>query len=201
MQSRGIIVVVSGPSGAGKSTLVRGLLSEPGVQMSVSCTTRQPRRGEADGKDYFFLSREEFERRIEQGEFAEHAEVFGNLYGTPKAFVEEKAAAGFDVVMDIDVQGARQLKDVYPDGIFVFVLPPSRRELERRLRDRGTESAEKVQARLTIADEEVKSAELYDYVIVNDALDEAVALLKAIRSVEKARMQRVLEDFSWWTST
>ena len=190
-------MVVSGPSGVGKSTLVRELLSEPGVEMSVSCTTRPPRPGEVHGRDYFFLDREELERRVARGEFAEYAEVFGNLYGTPRAFVEERVAAGRDVVMDVDVKGAMLLRDVFPEAVFVFVLPPSREELARRLRRRGTESEESIERRLRIADEEVRAAGGYDYVVVNDRLEEAAAVLRAIRTAEKARTRRVLEDFSW----
>ena len=197
MPQPGIILVVSGPSGAGKSTLVRELLADQHTVMSVSCTTRRPRPAEQNGRDYFFLSREEFEEKARRGELAEHAEVFGNLYGTPRAFVEEKTAAGLDVVMDIDVQGARQLKEVYPHGVFVFVLPPSRAELERRLRKRGTESEKKLGDRLGIADEEVKAAPMYDYMIVNDVLDQAASLLRAIQAAERATVQRALEEFLW----
>lgn len=193
----GIILVVSGPSGVGKSTLVRGILSEPGVRMSISCTTRPPRAGEQDGKDYHFVSRREFEERVQRGEFAEHAEVFGNLYGTPRAFVEENVAAGCDVVMDIDVQGARQLKQAYPHGCFVFVLPPSRTELERRLRSRGTESDDKLGRRIEVAEVEMQAAHAYDYAIVNDRIEQAIELLKSILRAERAKTKRVLEAYEW----
>ena len=197
MAAKGIIMVVAGPSGVGKSTLVKDLLEIPGVVMSVSCTTREPRPTEQDGRDYFFLSREQFEERAERGEFAEFAEVFGNLYGTPWDSVDGRTSEGLDVVMDIDVQGAAQLMQAYPDGTFVFVLPPSREELERRLRERRTESDDRIEARLKIAEQEVARAGEYSYAVVNDDLEDAKGLLRSILKAERSRARRVLEGYKW----
>ena len=177
---QGIALVLSAPSGAGKTTLVRRLRAEfPAIGYSVSCTTRAPRAGEVDGRDYTFLSRPDFERRRAAGEFAEWAEVHGNLYGTPLAPVEAMLAQGRDALFDIDVQGAAQLKLNLEAATFVFILPPSLEELERRLRLRGQDDEEVIERRLANARRELREAAWYDALVVNDDLDGAYDRLRA----------------------
>ena len=169
---RGVLFVFSGPSGVGKGTLKAKLFEEfaDRIAYSVSATTRGPREGEVDGKDYFFISRQEFERRVKNNEFLEHAEFAGNCYGTPRAYVEKLLDSGMNVVLEIDVQGALQVMKSMPECVSVFILPPSfeeLEELERRLRKRGTETEEKVRERLETAKRELPYAPQYDYQIVN----------------------------------
>ena len=166
---RGVLFVFSGPSGVGKGTLKAKLFEEfaDRIAYSVSATTRGPREGEVDGKDYFFISRQEFERRVKNNEFLEHAEFAGNCYGTPRAYVEKLLDSGMNVVLEIDVQGALQVMKSMPEGVSVFILPPSFEELEHRLRGRGTETEEKVRERLETAKRELPYAPQYDYQIVN----------------------------------
>ncbi|MBU1229671.1 MAG: guanylate kinase [Proteobacteria bacterium] len=184
----GLCLVISAPSGAGKSTLVERLCKKfPHFAYSISCTTRAPRGGERQGEQYHFLTREEFLARREAGYFAEWAEVHGNLYGTPRVPVEELLADGRDVLFDIDVQGALQLKGTFPQGLFVFILPPSLPELERRLRGRGTDSEEDIARRLGNALGELRQAGRFDYLIVNDDLVEAADELCAVYVAGRAR--------------
>ena len=166
---RGVLFVFSGPSGVGKGTLKAKLFEEfaDRIAYSVSATTRGPREGEVDGKDYFFISRQEFERRVKNNEFLEHAEFAGNCYGTPRAYVEKLLDSGMNVVLEIDVQGALQVMKSMPECVSVFILPPSFEELEHRLRGRGTETEEKVRERLETAKRELPYAPQYDYQIVN----------------------------------
>ena len=166
---RGVLFVFSGPSGVGKGTLKAKLFEEfaDRIAYSVSATTRGPREGEVDGKDYFFISRQEFERRVKNNEFLEHAEFAGNCYGTPRAYVEKLLDSGMNVVLEIDVQGALQVMKSMPECVSVFILPPSFEELEHRLRGRGTETEEKIQERLATAKRELPYAPQYDYQIVN----------------------------------
>lgn len=166
---RGVLFVFSGPSGVGKGTLKAKLFEEFADQIaySVSATTRGPREGEVDGKDYFFISRQEFERRVKNNEFLEHAEFAGNCYGTPRAYVEKLLDSGMNVVLEIDVQGALQVMKSMPECVSVFILPPSFEELEHRLRGRGTETEEKIRERLETAKRELPYAPQYDYQIVN----------------------------------
>ena len=166
---RGVLFVFSGPSGVGKGTLKAKLFEEFADRnaYSVSATTRGPREGEVDGKDYFFISRQEFERRVKNNEFLEHAEFAGNCYGTPRAYVEKLLDSGMNVVLEIDVQGALQVMKSMPECVSVFILPPSFEELEHRLRGRGTETEEKVRERLETAKRELPYAPQYDYQIVN----------------------------------
>ena len=181
MPREGIALVLSAPSGAGKTTLVKRLLAEfPHIGYSVSCTTRQPRQGEVDGEDYIFLSHEEFEQRRVQCYFAEWAEVHGNFYGTPLAPVKEKLHQGQDVLFDIDVQGAAQLKLSLSEATFAFILPPSLHELENRLRGRGLDDEPTIARRLVNARSEILQARWYDSVIVNDNLDQAYDTLRAV---------------------
>ena len=177
---QGIALVLSAPSGAGKTTLIHRLRAEfPDFGYSVSCTTRAPRENEVDGRDYFFLSRQAFERRRAAGEFAEWAEVHGNLYGTPLAPVREMLAQGRDALFDIDVQGAAQLKLNLEAATFVFILPPSMEELERRLRLRGQDDEAAIERRLDGARQELREAAWYDALVVNDDLDAAYDRLRA----------------------
>ncbi len=166
---RGVLFVFSGPSGVGKGTLKAKLFEEFAgrIAYSVSATTRGPREGEVDGKDYFFISRQEFERRVKNNEFLEHAEFAGNCYGTPRAYVEKLLDSGMNVVLEIDVQGALQVMKSMPECVSVFILPPSFEELEHRLRGRGTETEEKIRERLETAKRELPYAPQYDYQIVN----------------------------------
>lgn len=166
---RGVLFVFSGPSGVGKGTLKAKLFEEfaDRIAYSVSATTRGQREGEVDGKDYFFISRQEFERRVKNNEFLEHAEFAGNCYGTPRAYVEKLLDSGMNVVLEIDVQGALQVMKSMPECVSVFILPPSFEELEHRLRGRGTETEEKVRERLETAKRELPYAPQYDYQIVN----------------------------------
>ncbi|MDR2743880.1 MAG: guanylate kinase [Desulfovibrio sp.] len=181
MRREGIALVISAPSGTGKTTLIRRLREEfPGFGYSVSCTTRQPRKGEMDGREYVFLSREEFERRRARDYFAEWAEVHGNLYGTPLTPVERMLTEGRDVIFDIDVQGARQIKLSLPVAVFVFVLPPDMERLEQRLRLRGLDDEEAIECRLARACVEMAQAGWYDALVVNDRLDAAYDALRAV---------------------
>jgi len=186
------VFIISAPSGSGKSTLVKRLLENmDGLMFSVSYTTRAPRGHEKNGESYRFISRAEFEERLERGEFLEHASVFGNYYGTHAGILEEARAAGKDLVLDIDVQGARQLKGKIPDAVSIFVLAPSRQKLEERLRARGEDSDEVVERRLAAAAEEIRNYQQYDYVLVNDDLTKSDETLSAIVRAERTRRERV----------
>ncbi len=184
---RGLLFVISGPSGVGKDALIEKLVSQdPGIRRSVSYTTRAPRRGEVDGVDYSFVTREQFQRLIDQGELLEYATYDGNLYGTSASRVAELEAAGFDVILKIDVKGAEQVRQRLPGATFIFLEPPSMQELIRRTTNRQTESAEDRSARQMIAEVEMKYASHYDHVVVNDDLERAVVeVLDIIRSVRE----------------
>ncbi len=188
---KGILLVVSAPSAGGKGTILKELFRQDGnLRMSVSATTRQPRPGEENGKDYYFMSREEFQELVAGGRMLEHAEYVGNCYGTPREPVEEWLAQGLDVVLEIDVQGGAQIKRLAPDCVSVFITPPSMEVLEKRLRDRGTEDDETVRKRLAAAREELPHAEDYDYIVVNDRLEDAVEDMLAILRSEKRKYVR-----------
>lgn len=179
--SDGTLFVVAAPSGAGKSTLVNALLErEPSISLSISHTTRPPRPGEQYGRHYYFVERAEFEREVAEGIFLEHAEVHGNFYGTSRTTVAELLEQGRDVLLEIDWQGARQIRKSKPDCVSVFILPPSRAELERRLRGRGSDSADVIARRLHNSREEIAHANEFDYVIVNDRFEDALGDLQAI---------------------
>jgi guanylate kinase len=186
------VFIISAPSGSGKSTLVERLLRHvPGLMFSVSHTTRAPRGNEVDGESYRFISRPEFEARIARGEFLEWAEVFGNYYGTHQGVLEEARAAGQDLVLDIDVQGARQFKSKIPEAVTIFVLAPSREILEQRLRARGEDPDEVIERRLGEAAEEIGNYTAYDYVLVNQDLALSDATLSAIVHAERVRRERM----------
>ena len=176
---RGVLFVFSGPSGVGKGTLKAKLFEEfaDRIAYSVSATTRGPREGEVDGKDYFFISRQEFERRVKNNEFLEHAEFAGNCYGTPRAYVEKLLDSGMNVVLEIDVQGALQVMKSMPECVSVFILPPSFEELEHRLRGRGTETEESIRERLEIARNELAQQDKFTLKLVNDEVDACAARL------------------------
>ena len=189
------IFIISAPSGSGKTTLVSRLLaSVPGLLFSVSYTTRKPRGDEVDGESYHFVSRGEFEAMIARDEFLEWAEVFGNYYGTHRGILEEAQAQGKDLVLDIDVQGARQLRSRIPEAVSVFILAPSRQILEQRLRARGEDREDVIERRLRDAAEEIRDYNRYDYVLVNRDLDESDATLSAIVRAERVRRTRMEEQ-------
>ncbi len=189
------VFIISAPSGSGKSTLVHRLLrSVTGLAFSISYTTRPPRDTETDGVDYVFISRPEFEARLGRGEFLEYAEVFGNYYGTNRSTFEKAAHEGKDLLLDIDVQGARQLKVAIPEAISIFVLPPSKEVLEQRLRSRSQDSEEVIRRRLKGAAEEVRNYTQYDYVLINRELDESSARLASIVRAERLRKARMEEE-------
>ncbi len=179
--ARGHLFVVAAPSGAGKTSLLRRLMErQPRLAFSVSCTTRAPRAHERHGHDYFFVSRDEFLRMIDAGAFVEHADVFGNLYGTTRAQVEDAMSAGRDLILEIDWQGARQVRERLPEAVHVFILPPSRQVLEERLRNRQTDSADAIERRLADSFEEIRHWREFDYVIVNEEFEQALQDLEAV---------------------
>ena len=193
VQVKGMLLVISGPSGVGKGTLVKWLMSrDPSIVFSVSATTRAPREGEVNHRDYHFVTEEEYDRLLEEDAFLEHAAVHGHRYGTLKSEVEERIARGQNVLLDIDTQGALQVMDKAPDAVSIFVLPPSFEELERRLRGRQTESEADIQRRLTNARGEVQLLPRYTYALVNDDLDRACQTLEDIVSAEKQRTTRYI---------
>ena len=184
----GIIFIISAPSGAGKTTLCKDLMLEfPDIKFSISCTTRRMRPGEIDGRDYHFISKDQFKKIADEGGFAEWAEVHGELYGTTVSELKKGAKEGFDLILDIDWQGARQIKEKLSDAVYIFIHPPSLDELENRLRKRGKDSDETIKKRLKNAKEEISHSEWYDHNITNDELTEAMALLKSIVKTERCR--------------
>jgi len=198
-----LLLIVSGPSGSGKSTLVQKILELPGTMPSVSCTTRPRRATEASGKCYDFVTDAEFDAMVQRGEFLEYARVFGkHSYGTPKKWLEESRNKGLDLVLEIDVQGAAQVKQKLLESVAIFILPPSREELERRLRSRGQDSDEEIRRRLARARDEIAEFGKYDYCVVNDDVEragrEAQAILMALRCTSvrrRARVERLLASF------
>lgn len=188
MNKKGLLVVISGPSGAGKDTVLARLEHLRGsLYYSVSATTREPRPDETDGKSYFFLTRGEFEHLIDTGKMLEYAEYNGNYYGTPMQAVAEKLEEGRDVILKIEVQGAMQVKHRFPDALLIFLLPPSMKELERRLRGRGTETEQEIESRLAIARREITDAGEYDFVVVNELAQSAAEDINGIVDAQKCR--------------
>jgi guanylate kinase len=191
--ARGILFVISAPSGAGKTTIVRKVISQlPGVNLSISCTTRDRRPEEQDGIDYFFIARDEFSTMEQEGKFIEWAQVHGDLYGTPRANVE-KLQHGEDLVLEIDTQGARKIREEFHDGVLIFILPPSLEVLGERLRGRGGDSEEAIQARLRNAQKELDQMGWYDYIVVNTEIEEATRELTSIIIAERCKTTRVLQ--------
>lgn len=197
-QPEPLVLIVSGPSGSGKSTLVRKILELPGTLLAVSCTTRAPRKTESAGKWYNFVSEAEFQQMVTRGEFLEHAQVFGkNWYGTPRKWLDEALAQKKDLVLEIDVQGALQVKGKLPRSVAIFVLPPSAADLERRIRERGQDSEDEIRRRLERARQEILNYHRYDFTIINDDLDragrEAQAIAVASRSFTPQKEERIRE--------
>lgn len=192
---KGLLVVVSGPSGAGKGTICQALLERTPLAYSVSATTRKPRAGEVDGVNYHFLSVEAFEEMIEKDGLLEWAKVYDNYYGTPLKQVEEKLAAGEDILLEIDTQGAMKVREKFPEGVYIFILPPSLAELERRIRGRDTETEDVLQKRLAAAIDEIEAGKCYKYVVTNDEVDGAVDSVCAILAAERRLVARNGELF------
>ena len=194
MNNKGLLFVVSGPSGVGKGTVCAEYVKmHDDCALSISATTRPPREGEKHGVNYFYITEEEFQAGIKNGEFLENAIFCGNRYGTPKKYVLDMLESGKDVILEIEVQGAMQVRAHYPEGVFIFVVPPTLQELENRLRGRNTESDELVKKRLARAKEEFPLAEKYNYILLNDNLSDAVKRLEAIVQAEKCYMPRNID--------
>ncbi|GAO99732.1 guanylate kinase [Fructobacillus ficulneus] len=198
MTQRGLLIVLSGPSGVGKGTVRKAIFEDDGVDFrySISATTRQPRVGEVDGQDYFFVSKEDFEEKIQAGEMLEYAQYVGNYYGTPRSFIEETLASGRDVFLEIDVQGALQVKSKMPEGVYIFLTPPDIKNLRSRLEGRGTDSAEVIDQRVEAAKDELKKMINYNYAVENDVVDLAVDRIKAIITAERLKVSRVLDQIA-----
>ncbi|MBQ9591026.1 MAG: guanylate kinase [Butyrivibrio sp.] len=194
MKRKGIIIVVSGFSGAGKGTVMKALTAKyKNYALSISATTRDPRPGEQNGREYFFVSNEEFEKLIKENGLIEHAGYVDHYYGTPRKFVEDKLNSGIDVILEIEIQGALQIKKQYKDAVLLFVMPPSAKELEERLRGRGTETDEVIRQRLSRAKEEAEGIENYDYIVINDKLEDCVERVNDIITAVHNTPDRNLE--------
>ena len=194
MQEKGILLVLSGPSGAGKGTICKQLLSVcTNLRYSVSATTREPRNGEVDGVNYHFISKEAFKEMIEANELLEYAEVYNNFYGTPSKYVSELLDKNFDVILEIDPQGAKQIKEKFPEAVFVFILPPSLTELSDRIYKRGTDSEQVIRLRLSQAVSELNCATEYDYIVLNDHVQTAATKITSILQAERCRVGRNIE--------
>ena len=188
---KGLLIVISGPSGAGKGTVYNEvLIRRPEIQRSISVTTRAPREGEVDGVHYYFKTVEQYQEMIAKGEFLETAEVYKNYYGTPKAPVYEKLALGQDVMFEIDTLGAKQIKKIYPECISIFIIPPSFEILEKRLRDRGTDSEQSIRRRLSSAKTELGKYKQFDYIVFNNNLEDAIRHVLSIIEAEKSKIER-----------
>ncbi len=193
MSNRGKLIILSGPSGAGKSTVVfKAIQNRDDFCFSTSVTTRKPRPGEVDGREYFFIDREKFDEMVSNGELLEYAQYVTNCYGTPRSYVEEKLAEGKNVILDIEIQGARQVHDKIPEAITIFIMPPSLEKLRQRLVKRGTDSADAINARIARAEQEVQEADFYTYLIVNDQIEKAAMEFNAIITAENCRYNQEL---------
>jgi len=194
-KNKGVLIVISGPSGAGKGTICKKLIEKnKNIYLSVSATTRSPREGEIDGVNYYFITKEEFERRVKENGFIEYAEVHGNFYGTPRVNVDKMLEEGKDVILEIDIQGALQVKENFKEGVFIFILPPSMEELKRRIIKRGSETEESLMTRFKNAYKEINYVSKYNYAVVNDTLELAVAKVEAIIAAEKCRVDRIKDN-------
>ncbi len=193
---KGLLIVLSGPAGVGKGTVCSALRAEDtAIQYSVSATTRLPRQGEVDGVNYFFKTRKQFEDMIAQDELLEWAEYVGNYYGTPLAYVRETLEGGQDIILEIEVQGALKVKEKFPEGVFIFLMPPSLTELRKRIVGRGTETEEVIAERMNVALEEIEMMKNYDYVVENDEVARAVERIKAIVTAEHCRRERLIDKY------
>ena len=197
MTKRGMLIVLSGPSGVGKGTVRKAIFDQPGndFQYSISMTTRKPRPGEVNGKDYFFVSKEEFEQKIQAGEMLEYAKYVDNYYGTPLKWINDTLDAGKDVFLEIEVNGAIQVRSKSPNGVFIFLTPPDLMELKQRLIHRGTDSMEVINKRIKKAFGEIEMMQNYDYAVVNDEVPNAVEKVKEIIRSERLRVRRVMPDY------
>ena len=197
LNRRGLLIVLSGPSGVGKGTVRKELFKMPGHNLtySISMTTRKPREGEVEGQDYYFVSKTEFERQLKAGNLLEYAKFVGNYYGTPKDKVEEQLQSGKEVFLEIDVEGAMQVKEKCPDAVFIFLVPPSKEKLYQRLKDRGTETEYEVKNRIEKANREFLMAYQYDYIVVNDEVHNAADKILAIIRSEHARTHRTITEY------
>lgn len=197
MTKRGMLIVLSGPSGVGKGTVRKAIFDQPGndFQYSISMTTRKPRLGEVNGKDYFFVSKEEFEQKIQAGEMLEYAKYVDNYYGTPLKWINDTLDAGKDVFLEIEVNGAMQVRSKSPNGVFIFLTPPDLMELKQRLIHRGTDSMEVINKRIKKAFGEIEMMQNYDYAVVNDEVPNAVEKVKEIIRSERLRVRRVMPDY------
>ena len=197
LNERGLLVVISGPSGVGKGTVRKALFELEGHDLvySISMTTRPPREGEVDGEDYYFVTKEEFEKRIQEDQFLEYAEFVNHYYGTPKDKVDEQIELGKEVVLEIEVQGALQVREKAPDGVFIFIAPPNKEALYRRLLRRGTENPEMIQQRMDKAEREFPLAHKYDYIVVNDEVTNAADRILAIIRAEHAKTERAIYKY------
>ncbi|WP_100399394.1 guanylate kinase [Bacillus sp. FJAT-44742] len=195
-KEKGLLVVLSGPAGVGKGTVCGALRTkDTDISYSVSATTRAPRTGEVDGVNYFFKKKEEFEEMIEKDEFLEWAKYVDNYYGTPLENVKKTLNEGQDIILEIEVQGARKVKERYPEGVFIFLMPPSLAELRKRIEGRGTENAELINKRMTVAREELDMMKNYDYVVENDEVEKAVERIQAIVTAEHCKQERLIEKY------
>ncbi|WP_209122439.1 guanylate kinase [Alkalihalobacillus sp. BA299] len=195
-KEKGLLIVLSGPAGVGKGTVCSALRQEnTDIQYSVSATTRAPRAGEVDGVNYFFKSREEFENMIKNDDLLEWAEYVGNYYGTPIDYVKKTINEGNDIILEIEVQGALKVKERLPEGVFIFLMPPSLAELRKRIEGRGTEPADVINKRMTVAKEEIDMMKKYDYVVENDEVQLAVDRIKAIVTAEHCKRERLIEKY------
>lgn len=198
-KEKGILIVLSGPSGVGKGTVCKALRQcAPDLVYSVSATTRKAREGEVEGVNYFFKTREQFQQLIQDDQMLEWAEYVGNFYGTPRKFVEDTINSGKDIILEIEVQGALKVKQKFPQGVFIFLLPPSMDELESRIVGRGTESEESVRSRMSVAMDEIRLMEHYDYAIVNDRVENACSKIQSIVVAEHCRKEKVVNKIKQW---
>ncbi|QEK11992.1 guanylate kinase [Crassaminicella thermophila] len=195
MMKKGLLIVISGPSGTGKGTVCKQLLNiEKDIKISISATTREPRVGEIDGVNYYFIDEDIFEKQIENDEFLEYAKVYDNYYGTPKKYVIEEIKKGNNVLLEIDIQGALQVKEKYPEGIFIFILPPSMEELKKRIIGRGTESEADINKRFESAFEEINYVKEYNYYVINDEVEKAVEKIRGIIKAESCKVTDNIEE-------
>ena len=191
MSQKGVLVVVSGPSGVGKGTVLKKLISEnSNMRFAISATTRKPRVGEEDGKNYFFKSEEEFKKMIDNNELIEWVNYCGNFYGKPRKYVEETLEEGYDVIVEVEVEGAQNIKKIYPESVLIFIMPPSIKELEARLKNRGTETQEVINGRMNRAREEIAKLDIYDFCVTNDEVEKAVESLETIINAMKFKVKK-----------